>query len=730
MPPSRRPSVCACAAAVLAIAATSPARDARAQSDDGAPAPADAVERVIVTTSGAERRIADTPYAVGSVDAAELRAAGPLINLSEALSRIPGIVANNRSNYAQDLQLHSRGFGARATFGVRGLRLIADGIPASGPDGQGQVSHVDLAGAQRVEVLRGPFSALYGNSSGGVISVIGAWPTAREALLAADAGRDGLRQLRAAIAAPLAGGFSLSAGASRFATDGFRPHSEARRTLAHLRLGWDGVRDRVTVVASHLDQPALDPLGLTPAQFASDPDQTATVALPQAQPGQPGRYGTRKTTRQDQAGIAWIHRLGGDGALLESRIAAYGGTRAVTQWQSIPDAVQLPPTHPGGVIDFERRSQGLDARLLWRWTLAGERALRLTAGASTDRSAEDRRGYLNFSGSGAQRLLGVTGALRRDETNRVTSRDLYAQAEAELAPGWSATLGVRRGHVEFRSDDRYIVPGAVPGAPPLNPDDSGALAYRYTNPVASLLWRATPRLNLYLSAGHGFESPTLNELAYRPDGLTGFNDALRPQTSRQWELGAKWRPGAGRAADIAVFDARSDDEIGVLGASGGRTTFRNIGRTQRRGAELGLRWPLGPSLRSQLALTVLDARVVASAALAPGARIAGTQRGSAYAEIAWRAAPRLELALEGRAQSSVPANDANTVSAPGHGLLALRAQWQVPLGGGRLEWLLRVDNLADRRVVGSVIVNEANQRFFEPAPPRAWLVSARWTRPW
>jgi len=153
-----------------------------------------ALEVVVITASGAEQRAFDSPYAIGVVDAEALRAAGPMVNLSEALSRVPGLVASNRNNYAQDLQINSRGFGARATFGVRGLRLYTDGIPASGPDGQGQVSNFDLAGASRIEVLRGPFSALYGNSSGGVISLVSATPRTPSVTLGLDRGSHGLQQ--------------------------------------------------------------------------------------------------------------------------------------------------------------------------------------------------------------------------------------------------------------------------------------------------------------------------------------------------------------------------------------------------------------------------------------------------------------------------------------------------------------------------------------------------------
>ena len=691
------------------------------------------VERVVVTASGAERRTFDTPYAVGVVDAEQLRAAGPMVNLSEALSRLPGLVVNNRNNYAQDLQINSRGFGARATFGVRGVRLYADGIAATGPDGQGQVSHFDIAGAQRIEVLRGPFSALYGNSSGGVISLVSAAPTERRYAVDGDVGSDGLRQWRIGVEAPFEGGFSLRAQIAGFETDGFRAQSSATRTLGNVRLGWDGERDRVVIVLNSIDQPALDPLGLTRTQFEQDPDQTAGIALPQDAPGQGFRYNTRKDTRQNQAGASWRHRFDDGGALRESLVTAYSGQRSVTQWQSILDSAQLSPTSPGGVIDFDRKYLGVDGRLVWRWALDGERSAQLVAGVSADTSDEARRGYENFVGDGPARVLGVTGRLRRDEDNRADSGSAYAQGEIELSPSWAATLGVRSGRVKFRSDDHYINAA--------NPDDSGSLAYRYTNPVAALQWRASTELNVYLSAGRGFESPTFGELAYRPDGGPGFNSDLKAQTSRQFEIGAKWRSASlGLALDAALFDARTENEIGVATNTGGRSTFANVGRTTRQGAELDLRWRIAEAWRAQIAATWLDAtytdgfcaRAVdpctPALVVPPGNRIAGTLARSGYAELAWLPVASTELALESRFQSDVPVNDVNSDFAAGFGLLALRARWQVDAGPGRLELLGRVDNLADRRVVGSVIVNEGNLRFFEPAAGRTMLLSARWSQ--
>ena len=698
-------------------------------------------ERVVISAGGAELRVLDAPMAIGVVDAEQLRAAGPMVNLSEALSRVPGVNVANRSNYAQDLQISSRGFGARASFGVRGMRLYSDGIPASGPDGQGQVSHFDLAGAARIEVLRGPFSALYGNSSGGVISLVSAAPKEARWSLDADVGSDGLRQWRAGVATPLPGGFSLAAQLGRFEIDGFRPQSAAERTLANLRLGWAGERDRVLLVANAIDQPALDALGLTRAQFNLDPLQTTTQALPQTAPGQADRFNTRKNTRQQQLGLTWRHRFDDAGALAESQLALYGGTRAVTQWQAIPVATQfnaanptLTERQPGGVIDFDRRYAGVDARLVWRWQLANERRAQIVAGIAVDQNDEDRRGFENFSGTGAAQLLGVTGKLRRDERNRASTQDGYAQGEIEFAPRWVATLGLRSGRVAFRSSDHYINAS--------NGDDSGALDHAYTNPVAAVQWRVSEALALHVSAARGFESPTFAELAYRSDGGSGFNSALKAQRSRQVELGAKWRDAAlGLTLDAAAFKARTDDEIGVASNRGGRSTFRNVGRTERQGVELDARWRVNAQWSAQASASWLSASyldnffvcrtvpcITPDLPVAAGNRIAGTVPRFGYAELAWKPLAGVEFGVEAKGQGRIAVNDVNSDFARGFGVMALRARWTMELGAGALELLARVDNAADRIVAASVIVGEGNGRFFEPGPGRAGLISARYSQ--
>ena len=688
-------------------------------------------QTIVVTGSLREAALLEAPYAITSIGAAELRSAGPMINLSEALARVPGLVVANRNNYAQDLQISARGFGARAGFGVRGVRLYADGIPATMPDGQGQVAHFDLAGAQRVEVLRGPFSALYGNSSGGVIALLTAPATEGRAEAGADVGSFGLRQGRVAVAAPLgdkAGeGFDVKASASQVDVEGFRPQSEAKRTLGQVRLGWTARNDRVTVLLSRHEQSALDPLGLSRAQFDENPRQTTPQAL---------QFNTRKTVEQTQGGVRWRH-LFDEGALRETSLAAYGGSRQVVQWLAIAPATQAGARHGGGVIDFQRDYGGADLRGRWSWR--GERGeTEVAAGWVQETQKDDRKGYENFTGTGAAQQLGVTGRLRRDEINRATTQEGYAQMSTPLATALQLSAGLRSGRVQMSVRDRYLANG----------DDSGDLSYRYDNPVLGLRWTLAPTWMLHASVARGFESPTLGELAYRADGSAGFNSGLRGQKSTQFELGSKWRgshaalAGVALELDTTVFAIRTQDEIGVQSNAGGRSSFQNVGRTARSGVEVAGAAALPGGWRTALAVTLLQAKysdgflacagIPCTAPTVPvpaGNRIAGTQRASLWAELQTPAWPVGSFAVEWRAASRTMANDTNTQAAPGQGTLNLRWTQRFELGGGfALEALARVDNLLDKTYAGSVIVNDANGRFYEPAAPRTALLSLRLQR--
>jgi iron complex outermembrane recepter protein len=677
---------------------------------------------VTVTATRTELPPFEVPASVEVIDGERLRGDGRAqLNLSESLSLVPGIAARDRQNQAQDLQLSVRGFGARASFGVRGVRIYVDGIPATMPDGQGQLSHIDLGAASRVEVLRGPFSSLYGNSSGGVVQVFteeGEGPPVVTPSFAFGSDgfyRGGLRALGSV------GPMGYSIGVSRITTDGYRDHSAAERDLANARLDFKlGNGGQVTLTANRVEVTADDPLGLSRAQFDAAPRSVDPAAI---------QFNTRKTVTQTQGGLVYTHPLGGGDQL---RAMVYAGQRDTVQYQAIPVATQTPARHPGGVIDLERNFAGLDLRWTGNFSLA-ERPLGVVAGLSYDKLDEDRRGYLNFTGAGASQQLGVQGALRRQEANTAENLDPYAQATWKIDPRWTLNAGVRRSTVRFESSDQYIVG--------INGDDSGSAKYSATLPVAGLSYALSPETRLYVAAGKGFETPTFNELAYRASGATGLNFDLKPSRSTNAEFGVKWRTAKGAAmpaeANAALFHTRTQDEIVGQTNVGGRSTFQNAGATRRHGIELSSSVsPFGNAL-AQLSYTLLDARYrdsFTTCTTAPCAapnlnipadnRIPGIARTTVAAELGWRPAQGLRGGIEARYLSSVPVNDSNTDAAGSFFTTAAHVGYVFVTGPWRLTTTARVDNLSDKKYAGSVIVNEGNGRYFEPAAGRTWLLSA------
>lgn len=658
----------------------------------------------------------DLPAALSVVRVEPAAAGQPGVNLSESLVGVPGILARDRQNYAQDVQISIRGFGSRATFGVRSIRLYVDGIPATLPDGQGQVSHFNFDSAGRVEILRGPFSVLYGNAAGGVVQLWSAEGTPTPVtMLGVNAGsHDTFRS--SVDARGTLGSVDYNVAGSLFLSGGYRPHSRVRRESDNARFGVDlGGGKKLTIVANRLDQPvSQDALGLTRAQVDADPRQVASVAI---------QYNTRKSIEQNQLGAVYEQPLHGNDQV---RVMGYFGQRSIAQYQSIPVSAQQSPLSAGGVVALDTVYGGLDAR----WTRNGQLADRdyeFVLGVSADGQWQHRRGYENFVGD----TLGVTGVPRRNEDDNVDSVDEYAQWYWHFAESWSLLLGVRRDDVRFRARDRYVTA--------TNPDDSGGVNYTATTPVLGLGFRPGDHLRFYASYGRGFETPSFNELGYRSDGRPGLAFDLRPARSRNLELGAKWQVTRGLAFDTALFRADTRDELAVGTNQNGRSTYRNVGDTRRQGVEFSLAGQLADHWQIRAGFTRLQARfrsaflacratpcAMASAPVAAGTRMPGVPEN--YASLRIRHGDELgwHQGLDVTGVGAVSVNDTATERAAGYAVVGVDAGYTFALGPDtRLQLSARVDNLGDRRYIGSVIVNDSNGRYFEPGPGRTWMLGMR-----
>ncbi|HFQ2066398.1 TPA: TonB-dependent receptor PqqU [Klebsiella quasipneumoniae] len=661
-------------------------------------------QTMVVTAAPTTVSELDTPAAVSVVNGDEMRQAAPRVNLSESLGAVPGLQVQNRQNYAQDLQLSIRGFGSRSTYGVRGLRIYVDGIPATMPDGQGQTSNIDIGSVDTIEVLRGPFSALYGNSSGGVINVTSQTgtqpPTVEASSYYGSFGtwHYGMKATGAVGDGSHAGDVDYTVSTNRFTTHGYRDHSGARKNLANARLG---VRindvSKLTLLLNSVDIKANDAGGLTADEWRDNPRQSPRG----------DQYNTRKNTRQTQAGLRYERQLSAQDDL---SVMMYAGERETTQFQSIPRAPQLKPSHAGGVIDLTRHYQGIDTRLTHRGELLVP--VTLTAGLNYENMSERRKGYENFVMVNGAPQYGEQGALRRNERNLMWNVDPYLQTQWQLTDKLSLDAGVRYSSVWFDSNDYFITPG--------NGDDSGDASYHKWLPAGSLKYALTDAWNVYLSAGRGFETPTINELSYRADNQSGLNFGLKPSTNDTVEIGSKTRIGNGLLT-AALFQTDTDNEIVVDSSSGGRTSYKNAGKTRRQGMELGLDQQFGESWRLKAAWTWLDATYrtnVCGDASCNGNRIPGIARNMGYASFGYQPEQGWYAGSDIRYMSDIMANDENTAKAPSWTVVGLTTGYKWSYGRMDMDLFGRVDNLFDREYVGSVIVNESNGRYYEPAPGR------------
>ena len=678
---------------------------------EGAPA-TDGLETITVTATRIASASFAVPASISSVPAAELRDAALGVNLADDIQSVPGLLARNRNNYAQDQQVSIRGIGANSTFGIRGVRIYQDGIPGTGADGQGQVSQFNLESAARVEVLRGPFSALYGNSSGGVIQIFTAEGTAPPAVRAAAAyGSFGV--WRAGLDAEGASGdFAYNAAYTHFAVAGYRPHSAADNDSFNAKLGYQlNEHNHLALVLNLISRPdAQDPLGLTPAQFAADPDQAAPAAL---------AFNTRKSLQQQQGGLIWNCDLTATQSL---QLMGYYGHRSVLQFLAIPIAAQAAPTSAGGVVDLDREFGGGDARWSWQSELGGQ-PFSWVIGLSYDRQNELRRGYNNYVGT----TLGVQGTLRRNENDITYGLDEYTQASWDVSTRWSLMAGLRHSDVSFSVDDHYITP--------TNGDDSGSITYSAGTPVAGVVYKAGSRVHLYASYGRGFQTPLGSELAYRADGQSGPNFDLQPARSVNTELGAKLELHPALYAEATLFQTLTQNEIVVNTNLGGRSTYQNSGRTRRRGAEASLDWRFAEAWHAQLAYTYVEALytdayhtcsaapcAVPNVLVSAGNRLPGVPKNNVYGVLRYGADVGVFATASAQYLSAVPVNDVNSVFAPGYALFGASAGYAGK--SARAEWNLfvRANNLANHRYVGSVIVDDSNGRYFETAAPFNVLV--------
>ena len=640
------------------------------------------------------------PSTISVLGQGQLTEGQPQVNLSESLGQVPGLIVNNRQDYAQDMQLSMRGFGADSVFGVQGVYMTLDDIPLTMPDGQGQSQSIDLPMIGGMKIIKGPFAALYGNAAGGVIqaytrdapdppslslsSWTGAWGTHQTTLIGGGS----------------AGNVSGIVGLTDFHTEGWRQHSSATRQQFNGTLTWNATPDdSYSLVVNALNQDAQDPGGLTRAELDQNPRQVAAARL---------AFNARKSAQNRQLGLVWEHSFDADNTL---RTSVYNGTRGIVQYLPITGNTGASA---GGVVDLSDYFGGGSINFTHRGLLAS-RPYTVAVGLSYGRENEFRKGFVNNGG--------VEGALRNDQYNTVSNFAQYAQTHWELNPRLSVSGGVRHDAVSFHS-----TPG---NDAPLAAGTGGSDLYSSTDPVVGLLYKIDDHSSVYADYGHGFVTPTFYQLAYRPDGLPGLNFALQPMHLRNSEVG--WRGQYGRLRlDGSLYYITTDNQIVVNSSTGGRTTYINAGSTRRYGTDLTLNAALPAHFSARLAYSLINVRFEGGPY--NGNTMPGVPRQQLYAGLTWRP-PLQSPALKGfyttltaLVRTQVFVNGQNSAAAQGYGALNWATGIEQHRGPWHLSEFVRVENLLNRNYVAAVVIADSNGAFYEAAPGRNVIAGVQVTR--
>jgi iron complex outermembrane receptor protein len=657
----------------------------------------------VVTATRVETNSFDLPVSIDVVEKKDLD--GQLgMTLSESLIRTPGVTAQNRNQMAQDPQISSRGFGSRSAFGVRGVRVLVDGIPLTMPDGIGQPGSVDLDNLKSVEVMRGPFSSLYGNSSGGIINMrtidiskvneinagilFGSFNTKKEKL-----GASGNLS-----------GVDYLISISNFSTDGFRQNGETDKNQATLKLSTKINEDtKITILGNWFDQRSQDPQGLNKVLFDANPRSAPVASL---------ETKARVIRNNTQLGFNLEHNLNANNTI---NLMAYTGHRYNSQYLPTSVSQSASVSNPDGKNSYYQRSYyGNDLR----WTNTGKiynQDYSLTTGINYGYMSDARMEKSTYKG-----IMALNAATKRDEVNVGYNFDQYMQGQLNIFEKIDFHAGLRRSLVNFRIDDHFFTNDSNNG--------SGNVSYQKTTPVIGVIWKQNPNLNFYANFGKGFETPTFIEMAYSDPSSGGkSNFSLTPSESDNFEVGVKSFLSNNTRINAALFKTNTYQEI-IAQTTGTYSVYMNAGKTSREGFEASLDTNLPQNFNFYSSYSYIDAKfetpfqykdnqypTPTEYQVLKGMKIPGTYKNQIYAELSWRYPEfGFKAALEARHNSSMYVNNANTASAPAYTIYNLRAGFEQNLQKWKVSEFLRVENLTDKDYIGSTRVNDGKLYFYEP----------------
>lgn len=638
---------------------------------------------ITVTATRTEKKPEQIPDAITTIERSKYTDHQPGATLDEFAYGTPGVFFQNQYNFTQDLRIAIRGFGARSPFGVRGIQLRVDDIPQTLPDGQTQLDAIDPALIERMEILRGPSTSLYGNASGGMISITTRSP--REKLEVAP--RLVFGQFGYLKSELYAGGrmenFDYGLFGSYLQQNGWRNHSSMENLFSQVKLNFQSSPNSDWMVLMHefYSPDSKDPGALTLAEVNANPKQAAANNQ---------LFNASEAIRQEQFAVRYRKTPSTNQILT---IVAHALHR---------DFQNLLPFNIGGQVEFDRWTGGLTAQFVSDHTLL-KRANRLLVGVDYAIQNDDRRRFNN--------LFGVQGALNLDQIERVQNVGPFLRNEWSLTDKLELVAGGRWDWLQYRVKDAFLS----------DSDQSGNKTLSQVSSTAGLVYRLLETHQIYTHIASVFEAPTTTELINNPAGTGGFNNNLEAQTSLSKEIGLRGNP-AGFAYEATFFHIHTRNEITPfeLAESPGRAFFRNAGKSRRLGVESRLATPVWQGWQGEIAYTYSDfefERYLVDNIDLKGNEFPGLPKHRWEGRVRYTHPTGIFGQLHVHRVGEFFVNDINTVTNHAYTLGQLLLGWEK-----KHRWLegsvfVGINNLFDERYNANTRINAAFGRFFEPGPP-------------
>ncbi|MCU0467223.1 MAG: TonB-dependent receptor [Arcicella sp.] len=635
------------------------------------------LQAITVSSSRFSAKDIQTPMSITVIDQARLQVGQSKISIFESLGAVSGVFAMNSENFAQDLRISIRGFGARAAFGIRGLKIIMDGIPESIPDGTTKVGNLDVGTMERMEVIKGPASGLYGNASGGVISMFSETPTQHFAEIQANFGSYGLQRYQFKTGQEV-GKFSYFFSASRLQSIGYRKHSGLERNFLNGKFVYKfSDKNKLTFLANYIDSPRAEDAGaLTQAEIDTDRQQARSQNV---------TFDASETFKQQRIALIYDHAFN-DKHQINARIFYLNRDFANKQAFQASGQIAFQRDFAGGGFNYQFSTK----------------RYRLKTGLDLDNQQDNRQRYDNINKE--------RGTKRLDQVETFNSTGVFLLQEFLWNDKLRFSLNTRFDDVRLEINDLFLSDG----------NQSATQSFQRFSPMVGISYSPTANQSIFTNFSTNFETPSLNELSNNPNGTGGFNPNLNPQKSKNFEIGYKGILGKKFRADLSVFYIEVEDEIVPyqLPNQVGRNFFRNAGLSERKGIELGLTYKIRAGLTSYFNYTFSDFKYQSyqtTAGKFDGNTLPGIPKHNIYGEIRFFPSNGLFAIAQIRSISNIYADDANTTFNSGYTTVNVRVGYKKKTSIFNVEPFIGINNLFNEIYNANVQINATGNRYFEPA---------------